>query len=107
MAFKSITYFGDSKILDCLMCFDKGARVQYVIYIYSFSDWGVRGDRDCISLHLSIPFVPIVRFVTAIPLSLTGLCNVLFRSWPGPATTSISQRQQNWLERIISFILGG
>jgi hypothetical protein len=65
------------------------------------------GSGDCISLHLLIPFVPIVRIVTAIPLSLTGFCNVLFRSWPGPATTSTSQRQQNWLERIISFILGG
>ena len=97
-----------------LMCFDKGARdqdeIQYSIFNFLsfFFCWGGGGGGWLVFPCTIDPILSTMSCLVQLSLfwQLTRFYYFFFCSLLGPATTSISQHQQNWPGRIISFILG-
>ena len=97
-----------------LMCFDKGARdqdeIEYSIFNFLsfFFCWGGGGGGWLVFPCTIDPILSTMSCLVQLSLSwqLTRFYYFFFCSLLGPATTSISQHQQNWPGRIISFILG-
>ena len=91
-----------------LMCFDKEARDQDEIQYSIFNFLSPRGVGWLVFPCTIDPILSTMSCLVQLSLlwQLTRFYYFFFCSLLGPATTSISQHQQNWPGRIISFILG-